>query len=390
MGPQPERRFDAAPPLGLYVHLPWCVRKCPYCDFNSHAVRGAIPEQAYVDALLADLDAERVRLADERPLISIFIGGGTPSLFSGDAVRRLLDGVRRWFVLESEAEITLEANPGAVDAEHFVGYAEAGVNRLSIGVQSLSDEALKRLGRVHTADDARRAVDAARLAGISNVNLDLMFALPGQMLEAARDDIEQLLALAPTHISYYELTLEPNTPFYQQPPEQPDHDLADAIQQQGFALLKAAGFGRYEVSAFAQAGRRCRHNLNYWRFGDYLGIGAGAHGKLSFPGSHIQRRSKQRQPAAFMAAAAQGAIALEGEIARDELAVEFFLNTLRLTAGVPAGLFESRTGLALDAIERPLTRARELGLMLDDPTRLQPSAHGQRYLNDLLVLFEPD
>ncbi len=373
----------------LYIHIPWCVRKCPYCDFNSHAVREPIDQDAYVDALLLDLEHELAR----KPLyslVSIFIGGGTPSLFDGASIARLLEGVAQRIGLASDVEITLEANPGTAEAAHFSAYRAAGVSRLSIGVQSLDDGALAALGRIHSAAEARSAYKLARAAGFDNINLDLMYGLPQQASAAALDDLRQIIDLEPEHVSWYQLTLEPNTLFYHRPPPLPDEDTLVDMMEAGQAMLANAGYLQYEISAYARDGRQCRHNLNYWQFGDYLGIGAGAHGKLSFPGSHIQRRSKQRQPAAFMAAAAQGAIVLEREIARDELAVEFFLNTLRLTAGVPAGLFESRTGLALDAIERPLTRARELGLLLDDPTRLQPSAHGQRYLNDLLVLFEPD
>jgi oxygen-independent coproporphyrinogen-3 oxidase len=412
--------FDAPPPLALYVHMPWCVRKCPYCDFNSHAVQGEIPEAAYIDALLSDLDAECRRLAagPTRPLISIFIGGGTPSLFSGVAIRRLLDGVRARFVLAPDAEITLEANPGTVDEAHFAAYAEAGVNRLSIGVQSLAADALERLGRIHKPDAARRAVAAACAAGISNTNLDLMFALPGQDLAAARDDLERLIALEPTHLSYYELTLEPNTAFYQQPPTLPDPDLADAIQQQGFALLAAAGFERYEISAFAQSSARCRHNLNYWRFGDYLGIGAGAHGKLSAanPGT-VERRTKHRHPDAYLKACQD--VHLSGHqsaylgvneptsltvdlgakdptrsvrtLSEQDLIEEFALNACRLVDGFTITDFECRTGLSATALEPGLRAAAELELVsrIDTGNQIviRPTASGLAFLNDLVACF---
>jgi oxygen-independent coproporphyrinogen-3 oxidase len=367
------------------------VRKCPYCDFNSHAIRGAIPEQGYVDALLDDLAAERVRVGPDRPLISIFIGGGTPSLFSGGAVQRLLDGVRERFPLQSDAEITLEANPGTVDTAHFGAYAQAGVNRLSIGVQSLDDALLERLGRIHTAADGRRAVASARRAGITNINLDLMFALPGQTLAAAGADLEQLLVLEPTHVSYYELTLEPNTPFYLHPPERPDHDLADAIQQQGLGLLHAAGFVRYEISAFAQAGRRCRHNLNYWRFGDYLGIGAGAHGKLTDPHSgEVRRRAKSRHPEAYLRAA--DPTSSVRSLSAQDLIEEFALNAFRLVDGFSSSEFERATGLSADFLEGGLAAAERLDLLTcsagaDGQTRIRPSRQGLAFLNDLVACF---
>lgn len=384
--------FDAPPPLALYVHMPWCVRKCPYCDFNSHAIQGEMPEAAYIDALLSDLDAECRRLAAGpiRSLISIFIGGGTPSLFSGAAIRRLLDGVRARFVLAPDAEITLEANPGTVDQAHFAGYAEAGVNRLSIGVQSLSADALERLGRIHTPDAARRAVAAARAAGITNINLDLMFALPGQDLAAARDDLERLIALEPTHLSYYELTLEPNTAFYQQPPTLPDLDLADAIQQQGFALLAAAGFERYEISAFAQSGARCRHNLNYWRFGDYLGIGAGAHGKLTdLDSGTVQRRTKKRHPDAYLTAS-DPTRSLR-TLSENDLIEEYALNAFRLVGGFAAADFEHSTGLSASHLKPGLHAAEELGLVsrieARDHSAIHPTARGLAFLNDLIACF---
>jgi oxygen-independent coproporphyrinogen-3 oxidase len=396
--------------LALYVHLPWCVRKCPYCDFNSHAVGEAgIPEGDYIAALLRDLDAECARLAagPARPLIAIFIGGGTPSLFSGAAIRRLLEGIRARIAVVDTVEVTLEANPGTVDADHFLGYAEAGVNRLSIGVQSLCDASLRGLGRIHCAADARRAVEAARAAGIDNLNLDLMFALPGQTLAAARADLAALLALEPAHISYYELTLEPNTAFYQQPPVLPDPDLADAIQQQGLAMLKQAGFERYEVSAFARPGRRCQHNLNYWRFGDYLGLGAGAHGKRTDAASgRVERCTKQRQPSAYLKACrlldagTAGAATTDEPVLADptrsawllseqDLLLEFALNAFRLAEGFSRTQFERHTGLDAARLRPGLQRASDLGLLEINETvdRVRPTARGFAFLNELIGCF---
>ncbi len=372
------------------------MRKCPYCDFNSHAVRDGIPETAYIDALLRDLDVECARVGAtsdrDRPLMSIFIGGGTPSLFSGAAMRRLLDGVRSRCVVADDAEVTLEANPGTVDAAHFAGYAEAGVNRLSIGVQSMSDKSLERLGRIHSSADAQRAVAAARAAGIDNLNLDLMFALPGQDLAAAREDVQRLLALAPTHISYYELTLEPNTAFARQPPALPDPDLADAIQQQAFERLAAAGFERYEISAFARPGARCRHNLNYWRFGDYLGIGAGAHGKLSDARSGtVARRAKRRHPEAYLKA--DEPTSAVQTLSEQDLIEEFALNAFRLVEGFTAADFERNTGLSADALEPGLCAAAALGLVSRVDTGdgeqvvIRPTARGLAFLNDLIAGF---
>ncbi|MFP4246202.1 MAG: radical SAM family heme chaperone HemW [Halochromatium sp.] len=383
---------ETPPPLALYVHMPWCLRKCPYCDFNSHAARDGIPETAYIDALLSDLDAECQRLAagPTRALISIFIGGGTPSLFSGPAIRRLLAGVRARCALAPEIEITLEANPGTVDEAHFADYAEAGVNRLSLGVQSLSARALERLGRIHTPEDVSRAVAAAHAAGIGNLNLDLMFGLPGQDLAGAREDLERSIALAPTHISYYELTLEPNTAFYRQPPPLPDPDRADAIQQQGLELLAAAGFERYEISACARPGYRCRHNLNYWQFGDYLGIGAGAHGKLTAPSLRaVERRTKQRHPAAYLAASEPTHSVRT--LSEQDLVEEFALNACRLVDGFTTADFERSTGLGANRLEPGLRAAAELALVsrVDSGRQvaIRPTALGLAFLNDLIGGF---
>jgi oxygen-independent coproporphyrinogen-3 oxidase len=382
----PRRFPQGPPPLALYVHLPWCVRKCPYCDFNSHRSADALPEQAYVDALLADLDAQRVPVAARRPLTSIFIGGGTPSLFSGDALARLLAGIRARAALAAHAEITLEANPGAVDAGHFAAYRRAGVNRLSIGVQSLSARHLQALGRIHDPDQAREAVATARAAGFGNINLDMMFGLPGQTLAEARADLEGLIALAPEHISYYQLTIEPNTPFAQNPPETPDHDTLDLMQEQGIACLAGAGYARYEVSAFARAGHACEHNLNYWRFGDYLGIGAGAHGKLTDVGSGtVTRRTSRRSPLPYLASAdKQSAL---HRLSDADLLLEFALNALRLTGGVETTLFTERTGLPRARLEPARARMIAAGLLEPAPARFAATPLGQRFLNDLVAGF---
>jgi len=381
--------MTASIPLSLYIHIPWCVRKCPYCDFNSHAVREAIDQRSYIDALLLDLDFELTR--QPLPAIdSIFIGGGTPSLFDGAAIAALLDGVAQRLVLAPDVEITLESNPGTAEAANFSAYRAAGVNRLSIGVQSLDDRKLKALGRIHSAAEARAAFHMARSAGFDNINLDLMYGLPQQTTAESLDDLEGLIRFGPEHISWYQLTLEPNTLFHHDPPPLPDDDSMADMMQRGQVMLADAGYLQYEISAYARDDHRCRHNLNYWQFGDYLGIGAGAHGKLTTPGPVIRRRSKLRQPAAFVESAVEGAIAQEREIGREELAVEFFLNTLRLKEGVPADMFAARTGVGVQMLAEPLARARELGLMTRDAARLQPSALGLLYLNDLLALFEPD
>ncbi|MGD8957800.1 MAG: radical SAM family heme chaperone HemW [Chromatiaceae bacterium] len=385
---------DAVPevppiPVSLYVHIPWCVSKCPYCDFNSHALHAPVDQDAYVDALLRDLDFEVAR----RPLPeigSVFIGGGTPSLFSGAAIGRLLEGAAQRLRLARGAEITLEANPGAAEAAHFSEYRAAGVNRLSIGVQSLDDARLQALGRIHSASEAIDAFRLARDAGFDNINLDMMYGLPAQTTAGMLADLRALLALQPEHVSWYELTLEPNTRFHHRPPPLPDEDQRVEMMERGQAVLAAHGYRQYEISAYARDDRLCRHNLNYWRFGDYLGIGAGAHGKLTMPHYRVQRRSKQRQPAAYLGSAAQGALSSERRVGDDELPVEFMLNALRLSVGVAADLFAQRTGLGTAALSGPLLQARRLGLMVDDPSRLEATPRGRRYLNDLLALFEPD
>jgi oxygen-independent coproporphyrinogen-3 oxidase len=376
-----EVRFAALPPLALYAHLPWCVRKCPYCDFNSHERGDALPEREYVDALLADLEAMLPAVWGRR-LRSVFIGGGTPSLFSPEAIDRLLAAVRARMPLEPEAEVTLEANPGTAEAGRFRGYRAAGVNRLSLGIQSFDDEKLRVLGRIHSAAEARRAIDMAQ-ASFANVNLDLMYGLPGQTLEEARADLEAALAFGTAHLSAYQLTLEPNTVFYRRPPPLPAHDACADMQLMVEELAGASGLEHYETSAFARPGMRCRHNLNYWEFGDYLGLGAGAHGKLSFA-DRVVRHERARQPREYMAAA--GA-AQEKVIAPRELPFEFMLNALRLVEGVPAELFGQRTGLDASVIARRLALAAERGLLAADPRRIRPTPRGRLFLNDLLQLF---
>ncbi|AHX11860.1 coproporphyrinogen III oxidase [Dyella jiangningensis] len=381
-----------APPLSLYVHMPWCVKKCPYCDFNSHGVKGEPPYAEYVDVLLADLDADLRDFGSAalgRPVHSIFFGGGTPSLFAPELIDRFLDGVRERLPLADAAEITLETNPGTVEHGRFDGYLEAGVNRLSFGIQSFDDDKLRRLGRIHSADEAEAAVKSAQDAGYANINLDLMYALPQQTLEGAQADVTRAIALQPTHISHYQLTLEPNTAFAANPPPLPDDDHAWAMQEACEAQLAAAGYGQYEISAYAQADRRCVHNLNYWRFGDYLGIGAGAHGKLTRTESGtVHRRWKTRHPKAYLAAAGNaGRIGGDGPVAVDELPFEYMLNALRLIDGVPLADFSERTGIPMERIASALASARERGWLVEDAERLQTTALGQRFLNDVISSF---
>jgi oxygen-independent coproporphyrinogen-3 oxidase len=384
------------PPLSLYIHMPWCVKKCPYCDFNSHGVRGEPPYADYVDALLADLDADIADFGDAlrghataiRPLTSIFFGGGTPSLFAPELIARVLDGVAARLPFAADAEITLETNPGTVEHGRFDGYLAAGVNRLSFGVQSFDDDKLRRLGRIHSAADAVRAVKQAQDAGYANLNLDLMYALPQQTLAGALDDIEQALALAPTHLSHYQLTLEPNTAFAAHPPPLPDDDAAWDMQEACQARLAAAGYAQYEVSAYARDGQRCVHNLNYWTFGDYLGIGAGAHGKLSDAGGRVRRRWKTRHPRAYLdSAGAATRIGGDSVVGADELPFEYMLNALRLVDGVPLADYATRTGLALDTLRDPLDAAMARGWLHDDAAYLRTTPSGQRFLNDVVALF---
>jgi len=380
--------FNSNPPLGLYIHLPWCEQKCPYCDFNSYQTDGAIPEQAYVDALLNDLEQD-LPLIWGRSIESIFIGGGTPSLFSAAAIDRLFSGLRALLNLAPAIEVTLESNPGSADTENYAGYRAAGVNRLSIGVQSFDDRQLKRLGRVHNAEQARLALASARDAGFENTNLDLMYALPAQNRAAARADLEQAIALAPEHISYYELTIEPNTLFHSRKPEHlPDNDLCAAQQLDGQALLAQHGYRQYEVSAYCREGRESQHNLNYWTFGDYLGIGAGAHGKITLAAENrVIRRIRQRQPRSYLEQAGRNSIISETELGAADLCFEFMLNALRLKQGFESSLFHDNTGLALNLLLPGLETARSKGLIEFDGTKIQPTELGFRHLNELQALF---
>ena len=382
-----------APPLSLYIHMPWCVKKCPYCDFNSHGLRSTPPPYAdYIDHLLADLDADRRDFAAAlagRPILSIFFGGGTPSLFSPELIARLLEGVRERLPLADGAEITLETNPGTVEHGRFDGYLAAGVNRISFGVQSFDDDKLRRLGRIHSAAEAEVAVKSAQDAGYANINLDLMYALPKQELDGALNDVERAIALAPTHISHYQLTLEPNTVFAANPPPLPDDDHAWTMQEACETRLAAAGYGQYEISAYALPGRRCVHNLNYWQFGDYLGIGAGAHGKLSdVHTGQIYRRWKNRSPRGYMEAIGTPArVGGDSVVSVAELPFEYMLNALRLIDGVPLTDFTERCGLPLEHIATALAHARQRDWLCDDPQRLQTTALGQRFLNDVIASF---
>jgi len=378
----------AQPPLSLYIHLPWCVRKCPYCDFNSHAAQG-IPEAAYIDALLLDLERALPDIWGRR-VHTVFFGGGTPSLFSAAGIDRILAGVRTLTQLVPGAEITLEANPGTVEAAKFKGFREAGVTRLSLGIQSFNARHLRALGRIHDDTEARRAGELAA-THFDTFNLDLMFALPGQTLAEALSDIDTALTFQPPHLSAYHLTLEPNTPFgHTAPPDLPDDDLAADMQQAIEARLAEAGMQHYETSAYARPHHASRHNLNYWQFGDYLGIGAGSHSKLSFH-DRVVRQMRTKHPQQYMDAVTQGTqIADVRMLTRDDLPFEFMMNALRLNAGVPAALFEARTGLPLTACAAALEQARARGLLEADPIRLKPTLQGQRYLNDLLEMFLPD
>ena len=377
--------FQALPPLSLYIHIPWCVRKCPYCDFNSHEARGSIPEQEYVAALIRDLE-QALPLVWGRKFYTVFFGGGTPSLFSGDGVAEILRNVRMLLPLDLGAEITLEANPGTVEAGRFAAYREAGVNRLSMGIQSFDDTHLRALGRIHTSNEAKQAIAVAQ-QHFSNINLDLMYALPNQTPDAALQDVQTALTFAPQHLSCYHLTLEPNTLFHHNPPALPDDDASGEMQQRIEALLAAHGYQHYETSAFALPKQRSRHNLNYWMFGDYLGIGAGAHSKLSFP-DRVIRHSRYKQPQAYMQQVAnQTPIQTENEVSVDELGFEFMMNALRLNEGFDSVLFQERTSLPLLAIQRELAEAEKRSLIIRDQRRIAPTRMGQRFLNDLLGIF---
>ncbi len=382
---------EASPPLSLYIHVPWCVRKCPYCDFNSHTAPDALPIDDYVRALLADLDFDLAANAGEsRPIHSIFFGGGTPSLMPGGAIARILEGVAARLTLEPGCEITLEANPGTVEHDAFAAYRVAGVNRLSLGVQTFDDAALARLGRIHDSVQAARAIEAAAIAGFDNFNLDLMFALPEQDVDAALRDIERALAFTPAHLSHYQLTIEPNTVFAAKPPTLPEHDAAWLMQEECQQLLTNAGYVQYEVSAWSRPGCACRHNLNYWGYGDYLGIGAGAHAKQSTAGLGITRQWKLKQPRAYLAAAGTPAqIGGTQRMTAVELPFDYAQNALRLFGGFELADFESRTGLAASTLGAPLSKALELELVDVHAGRVTPTERGRNFLNDLLQLFLP-
>jgi oxygen-independent coproporphyrinogen-3 oxidase len=377
------------PPLSLYIHIPWCARKCPYCDFNSHTQTGSLDEAAYVDALLKDLSSDQGLLAG-RPLQSIFIGGGTPSLFSAASIERLLAGVAERVALDRAVEITLEANPGAMETARLPGYREAGVNRLSLGVQSLNPNSLRALGRIHGPDEVLMAVDRAKQSGFAQINLDLMFGLPLQSVEMAQADLQAVIGLNPGHLSYYQLTLEPNTPFYQSPPDMPDEDSLWQMQQQGHEMLHRAGYEQYEISAFSRPGEQCRHNLNYWRFGDYIGIGAGAHSKVSNREGVVMRRWKKRHPTDYLAAVDGAVPFLQGErrLLAEDLMIEFMMNALRLRDGVETKLFTATTGLGIECMAEALRSARQKGLMQPEQERLCPTPLGFRFLDDLVGMFQ--
>ena len=373
------------PPLSLYIHIPWCVRKCPYCDFNSHAVKDEIPQQRYIDALLRDFETELPAIQG-RTIETIFIGGGTPSLFDADGISRILQGIANLTPVAGDAEITMEANPGTFEQERFAGFYAAGVNRLSIGVQSFESAKLQALGRIHNRNDAIHAAEKAREIGFDNFNLDLMHGLPDQSPSQALDDLQQAIELQPTHLSWYQLTIEPNTEFFSRPPQLPEDETLWDIQEQGQLLLAQNDFQQYEISAYARPGKQARHNLNYWQFGDYIGIGAGAHGKISWPEQGlIQRRWKLRQPKAYMEHLKQSAG--EQAIAPQDRPFEFMMNALRLHNGVPAELFSQRTGLSLKSIEQQLLKQRQNNLLVQNTRLIAPTEQGRLFLNDLLESF---
>jgi oxygen-independent coproporphyrinogen-3 oxidase len=380
-------RLAQLPPLALYVHIPWCVKKCPYCDFNSHQAKADVPEKSYVEALVADLEFALPDVWGRR-VHSVFFGGGTPSLFSAAAIETLISAFRARLTVAADCEITLEANPGTFEAEKFRGYRDAGVNRLSIGIQSFNPKHLKALGRIHDDGEARRAIEIAQMH-FDNINLDLMYALPEQTPQEAHADAREAVAAATTHLSFYHLTLEPNTHFHRHPPALPDEDAAAAMQDSIAEALAGDGYVHYETSAWARPGRECRHNLNYWRFGDYLGIGAGAHGKLSFR-DRISRTARWKQPKEYLERVAEGRPAQESrEVERADLVFEFMMNALRLREGFPVSLFAERTGLQIALAEKPLAEAEARGLIERSHERIRPTDLGQRFLNDLLQLFLP-
>ncbi|MBM95483.1 MAG: YggW family oxidoreductase [Oceanospirillaceae bacterium] len=374
-------------PLSLYIHTPWCVRKCPYCDFNSHTAPEGLPEDAYLAALLDDLEQD-LTMAATRPIASVFIGGGTPSLLSPGFYQKLFRGISERIDIRADAEITLEANPGTAEAGRFEGYRAAGINRLSMGIQSFNPEHLQRLGRIHDCDQALKAIEMATVAGFENFNLDLMHGLPGQTLEQAMFDLNTALSFNPAHLSWYQLTIEPNTEFYKRPPELPQDETLWDIQEAGQALLATNGYRHYEISAFARAGRESRHNLNYWRFGDYLGIGAGAHGKLTHADGVIERRWKTRLPKDYLTAS-KPYLAGREVIESHQVGLECLMNALRLHDGISVELFQQRTGLDLQSVQGPLNKAIDMGL-LEQGDQIKATERGRLYLNELLAQFLTD
>lgn len=380
------QKFIADIPLSLYIHLPWCVRKCPYCDFNSHESPNTLPEALYVNALLDDLD-ENLFTIEGRSLVSIFFGGGTPSLFSPQAIERIIQGVARRLNFNADIEITLEANPGTLDEFRFKGFRQAGINRVSIGIQSLQDDKLKILGRIHSREYALRAINSAQEAGFENINLDLMHGLPQQSIEDALNDLSDALAFKTAHLSWYQLTIEPNTYFHHQPPSLPEETILWDIQEQGKKLLEQHGLCQYEVSAYSKPGKHCLHNLNYWEFGDYLGIGAGAHSKItSLSTQRITRHWQVKHPKDYLDPQKRFT-GNRNEVSEKDVIFEFMLNALRLTSGVSNKLFIERTGLPLKTIQPILTMARGKKLLVEDPAMIKPTDLGQRFLNDLTGMF---
>ena len=375
------------PPLSLYVHSPWCVQKCPYCDFNSHAQKGTIPEQEYVQHLIADLEADLEKYQasiQHRSLHSIFIGGGTPSLFSAESIKLLLAEIQRRIPFSENIEITMEANPGTVEAERFKGYVDAGVTRISMGIQSFNDDKLQRLGRIHNAAEAKSAVSLAKVSGVKSFNLDLMHGLPNQTLEEALDDLRQAIKLAPPHLSWYQLTIEPNTMFAYRPPKLPDDDELWDIFEQGHQLLTEAGYQQYETSAYSKPGFQCQHNLNYWRFGDYLAIGCGAYGKLTFSDGKILRFSKTKHPKGYL----RGEYLYEEKnVEKNDRAFEFFMNRFRLLEAVPKQEFENYTGLSQSAVKNQIDFAIQQNYIVETPDFWQTTEHGKLFLNELLAIF---
>lgn len=378
------------PPLSLYVHMPWCVRKCPYCDFNSHAVKESLPAEEYIQALIADLEQELHQVWG-RPVQSIYFGGGTPSLFSAGQVETFLDAARARLNLRPDVEITLEANPGTIERDSFPAYADAGINRVSLGVQSFDDKLLKAIGRIHGRREIEQSLQSLKSSGISNFNIDLMFALPGQGFAQSRSDVELAIEAGPAHISFYQLSIEPNTAFAASPPSLPEEDEAWEIQQAGLDLLEANGYGQYEISAFAQADRQSRHNMNYWRYGDFLAVGAGAHGKITTAADgRVQRYAKHRHPRRYLQAHETGDWRAETRVLNeDELVFEFFLNQLRLKQGVNIGDFSARTGVSWDAVEGRVQKAVAKGLLEVRTERIIPTALGWRFVNDIQQMFLP-